>query len=370
MKILYDSSIFDIQSFGGASKCFCEVINHLPDNVEWELALKTSKNVHLNECGLFRNNSFRQTYHQLKYLVKNLGFKKPILANINRDYSISRIRKGNYDVMHHTFSDPYFLKYINKPYVYTIHDMTPEIFPQWFNLDESWIKCKSILCEYAAHIVAISENTKQDAINILGIDPNRISVVHHGGPSVVDIVGDSLIDCPYFLFVGTRSRYKNFEFLLDVFAEIHRLYPDILLVCTGASFSDGELARMKHLGLDTNVRHLFVSDANLKILYKYSLAFIFPSLNEGFGLPILESYACGCPVILSRVSCFPEIGGDAAIYFDTNDSGQSLFNAMLDIINLSKTERNRLIARGYDRLNSFTWERSALGLTEVYKSVL
>lgn len=372
MKVLYDSNIFDFQRYGGVSKCFCEVFKHYPESFEYELPLKVTKNIHLLESGLFRCNKRELLWEALCFWVKT-GFSKiPTVLNINRKYNIEILKKGDFDILHHTFSDNYFLPYINnKPFIYTIHDMIPELYPDYFNMDDHWIKCRKPLCEKASKVIAISENTKKDVVRLFGLEPEKVVVVHHGGPEREVISAPSIIDVPYFLFVGTRTRYKNFMTLLDAFAEFAKKYDNIKLVCTGRPFSPEEIHSFEEKGIFDKVEHRFVSDYELKILYAHAIAFIYPSLYEGFGLPILEAFSCGCPTVLSNCSCFPEIGGDAALYFDTKEyAAISLLSQLERVYNFSDNERTSIIQKGYDRLKMFTWEQSANKLCEVYKSVL
>lgn len=372
MKILYDSIIFDIQRFGGASKCFCEVLRHYPSNVKYALPVKITKNVHLLESGLVKDNQFRRIVIGLIHLLKSLCREKPTILSINREYNKKVIEKGQYDVFHHTFSDDYFMPYIGeKPFIYTIHDMIPELYPEMFNKEDHWIKCRKLLCEKAAKIIAISENTKRDLVEIFGVNPEKIVVVHHGGPSQRDIIEEPIIRSPYFLFVGSRTKYKNFSVLLNAFAEYSKSHENYKLICTGKPFSEEENVSLIKNELLDKVVQMYVSDNELLNLYSHAVAFIYPSLYEGFGLPILEAFSCGCPTILSNCSCFPEIGGDAALYFDAkNHAVQGLLKQLEFISTLDNDMRNVIIQKGYERLKYFTWEASAQKLCDVYKSVL
>ena len=107
----------------------------------------------------------------------------------------------------------------------------------------------------------------------------------------------------------------------------------------------------------------------LKNLYANAIAFIFPSLYEGFGIPILEAFAYGCPVLLNNTSCFPEIAGDAALFFDSKP-GKSDLCEKLDFIYNNNSFRDELIGRGYQRLDGFSWKESSQKLADVYTSVL
>lgn len=372
MKILYDSNIFDYQKFGGVSKCFCEVLCHFPKSVDYELPIKITKNVHLLQSGLFKDNHFHRLLVAFVYFVKKSFRERPTIVKINREYNKRILQKGNYDVLHHTFSDDYFLPYIGaKPFIYTMHDMIPELYPDMFNMDDHWIKCRKLLCEKAAKIVAISENTKKDLVDIFGIDSEKIVVVHHGGPQKRECNSEPLIDSPYFLYVGSRLKYKNFDTLLHAFGEFSQTHNEYKLICTGRPFTEDEKKIIDVYCIQEKVIQMFVSDNDLLNLYTYAKAFIYPSYYEGFGLPILEAFSCGCPTILSNCSCFPEIGGDAALYFDAKSNGVSeLLKQLVYVSSLDDELREDIIQKGYERLKFFTWEASAKKLCKVYESVL
>lgn len=156
MKVLYDHQAFTMQYFGGVSKCFCELISHFPDSVEAEIGIVQSNNVHLKQSGLCsklqpvgmdsykfgERYNFRGNYRL--YCVMNKLFPSlPTTENINKLKSMELLKSGEYDVFHPTFFDSYFLPFLNgKPFVLTVHDMMPEIFPQYFGRDNIQIKEK------------------------------------------------------------------------------------------------------------------------------------------------------------------------------------------------------------------------------------
>lgn len=280
------------------------------------------------------------------------------------------LKEGNFDVFHPTFFDNYFLKYIgDKPWVITVHDMMPELFPEYFNTRNEQIQFKKKYLNQAAAIIAVSEQTKKDMIRLLGIPADKITVVYHGGPDKEDVKDDSLIDAPYFLYVGTRDAYKNFPQTLADFADFHHNHPDVKLVCTGGDFTLVEINMIEKLGIADVLVHISANGHDMKVLYAHAIAFVYPSLYEGFGMPILEAYAYGCPVLLNNKSCFPEIAADAAIYFDSEPGKSNLVEMFERIYQLSDEEKNEIVAKGYSRLNDFSWKKSAETLAEVYRKV-
>ena len=112
--------------------------------------------------------------------------------------------------------------------------------------------------------------------------------------------------------------------------------------------------------------HFYASDEDVKNLYANAIAFVYPSLYEGFGMPILEAFAYGCPVLLNNKSCFPEIAGDAAIYFESDEKKSNLNQALADITHLTKNERQTLIQKGYNRLSLFSREKTKKKYSKLY----
>jgi glycosyltransferase involved in cell wall biosynthesis len=142
------------------------------------------------------------------------------------------------------------------------------------------------------------------------------------------------------------------------------------VICTGEPFSDEELKMLCKLGIRGHVVNMpHVSEEQLQALYQHAIAFVYPSAYEGFGIPILEAFVNGCPVLLNNASCFPEIGGDAAIYFDINNRGD-LAEHLEAFLQTPEQDRKDLIARGKEQAKLFSWEESARKLSDVYKTIL
>lgn len=379
MKVLYDYQAFTMQYFGGISKCLCELIEHLPYEIKTEISICQSKNIHLQESGLVRNLGnvqldekmflkcfpFHGMGHIYKLLTK-LGWIHGA-EGVNQKCSIEALKKQQFDVFHPTFYNPYFLSYIgSKPWVITIHDMMPELFPQYFNQDDMQIVFKRKYLNKASAIIAVSENTKKDIVNILGIPENKITVIYHGGPIVETIKDPPIFHKPYFLYVGNRIGYKNFHQTLVDFSFFHSDYKNVLLVCTGNDFNQSEREMIAQLALANNVIYYKADDKQMKNLYTNAIAFVYPSLYEGFGMPILEAFAYGCPVLLNQKSCFPEIAGNAGIYFDSIEGHSNLPKYLGYIYNIDNMERSKIVNNGYKRLKNFSWKKSAKQLARVY----
>ena len=387
MKILYDYQIFEQQIIGGVSRYFCEIISHLPDNIHKTISVKYSDNVYIKQKKLVPDLS--DLFDPRQKFLKNIEFsgkgrlfqlakwgnpkKYSNTEILNRNLTIKYLGKQDFDVFHPTYYHDYFLKYIgNKPFVITIHDMTHELYPEYYSsVDElDFVKTKASLAKKSAHIIAVSENTKKDLIEILGIKGDKISVIYHAS-SIKKEKENSIIELPekYLLYVGDRTaEYKNFKFMARALAPLLKENEKLYVLCTGKEFDNKENDFFQHLELKGRFISKFVPDSSLFEIYNRALSLVFPSYSEGFGIPILEAFQSRCPVILAKASCFPEIAKEAALFFEPKkmDDLREQVNKLLhnDLI------RNILIQRGTDRVKDFSWEISAQKTLEVYKRVI
>ncbi len=383
IRVLFDHQAFTAHTFSGVSKSFCELLSAFPNYVKPEISIVQSNNIHLKESGIVKDlqpakldlqqfvshNYFPGKGH-LYRLMSNLhvicGAER-----INEECSVNALKSGNFDVFHPTFFNSYFLRYLNsKPFVLTVHDMMPEIFPQYYGKNNPQVLEKKKLVNKAAAIVAISENTKKDLMDILNVPESKIHVIYHGAPLITTSIDEPIIKARYFLYIGTRNAYKNFVKTVYDFYDFSKNNPDVKLVCTGPNFTLQEMQLFKSLNLTEKVLHIFVCDQDLPNLYSNAIAMIYPSLYEGFGMPILEAFACSCPTILNNKSCFPEIAGDAAIYFNSDGKDSNLAQVMQKVVSLSSKQRCEIIERSKKRLSVFSWQRSACSLAKLYESVV
>ena len=217
--------------------------------------------------------------------------------------------------------------------------------------------------------MSVSENTKNDLMNILKVPESKISVIYHGSPGVVCVHQNPIVDKPYFLYVGSREGYKYFMPFLKSLLPFLYNHVDINVVCTGPDFSYKELRFFKKNGIQSRMIHVNGNDEMIMNLYSYALCFIFPSIQEGFGMPILEAYKANCPVLLNNKSCFPEIARDAALYFDLTENSTDLVKVIESFLSMSEKDKNDLLRRQRERLEFFSWEKSSMQLFDVYKSL-
>jgi len=247
-----------------------------------------------------------------------------------------------------------------------------ETMQEWMGL-----KLDILGLKRARHIVAVSNCTKRDLVSYLKIPEARISVIHNGlDRQVFRPIGVRCFPFPYLLYVGTERPRKNLSTLLSAFALVKNEssgYRDLKLVKVGTpgrvdEFRRATQAEVKRLGLEGDVIFVeSVSDGDLAAYYSSAVALVVPSLYEGFGLPLIEAMACGCPVIASRCSSLPEVAGDAALFFAPRDSEKlaRLIRRVVAELDL----RADLVKKGFERVQLFSWERAAQQTLQVYHSV-
>jgi len=266
------------------------------------------------------------------------------------------------------------------PQVAIALDFNHELFPDAYETDWGrWLR--DIYPRYlhrARRIVAISEATKQHAIRFYGIDAEKIDVVLLGVESemfFVDRNPERLASLkegfgvrpPYLLYVGRRfGEYKNFQRVLDAFVRVADRH-DLMLVVAGAGWSPAERPSIDAWTARQRIVLIEHPDDDLlRSLYNFASAFVFPSLWEGFGLPLLEAMACGTLIIASATEVFQEVAGDVPLYFDPYDT-DDLALAM-EVAAKGSAQRD-LVSRGLDRVRRFSWDRSAEGFHRVYAKV-
>ena len=376
MKILFDHQIFSRQKYGGVSRYFSHLIEALPKHSEVEVALsaQVTSNQYLSKKSTDTPSATHRHVKRraLETLKKSEAVKNTydrVKKYVNKKSSIKMIRAGEYDIFHPTWVDPYFLSHLNgKPFVVTIHDTIHKIYPHYFSNAEHTVRNMKVLLEHASGIIAISEHTKNDVVRHFSVEPELIHVVHHGCHLDFSREKAVVVQTPFILFVGGRGQYKNFTFFIEAVYKT-LLENKICVVCVGGGlFTESERAQFASLGITNLMIQTDATDEELVYLYKHAELFVFPSLYEGFGVPILEAWSGGCPLILSNASCFPEIAGEAGLYFDTGDKDS--LKGCVERVLRDKVCREELIRRGSERLTLFSKEECVTKTLAVYQKVL
>lgn len=286
---------------------------------------------------------------------------------LSRKNSLRVLQDNNFDIFHPTYYSTYHLRKTKKPMVITVHDMIHEIYPQQYRNPGEIQRNKKKLIQAADKIIAISQHTKADILRFNDVDPQKIEVIYHG-TSILNISPEPLELQPknFILFVGERKGYKNFKTLAEAFSKLNAK-TDVKLLCVGGGpFGPEEMQYISDLKLENKVIQKSLTDGELSWAYKNTACFIFPSLYEGFGIPILESMSFGTPTILSATSCFPEIAGDAAIYFKTTDELTNALEAVLNSEISLESFEEKALAQSW----LYSWDKVAKQTSGVYRSLI
>ncbi|MFM0204984.1 glycosyltransferase family 1 protein [Paraburkholderia fungorum] len=330
----FDNIIFNIQRFGGASTYWRELTTRVSGSLPGQVSFSTGS----VRSRLLRPKSSARVFHSSHFRITRSKQTKNVV---------------------------------------TIHDLIYEkrltggigAAVNLFERHRAVANADAIIC--------ISESTKRDLLEHYGrhATGKPIFVIHHGCDNfsregAADALGQRSVGrserSAYFIYVGGRTGYKNFDVALGAFASGGFSADGIELICTGSPFSAPELAKIQGLGIEKSVKAIgTVAPVELGRLYCGALALLYPSSYEGFGLPPLEAMASGCPVICSASSSLPEVVGDAGLLAEAG-SVDSFEDAMKRFTDSSV--RANYIERGYARAAMFTWDVSANKHMYVYNT--
>ncbi|MFN2188794.1 MAG: glycosyltransferase family 4 protein [Candidatus Promineifilaceae bacterium] len=269
------------------------------------------------------------------------------------------------------------------PTVLTVHDLSFIHYPETFTpaLRRYLNNAVPRSIHAAAHVLADSEATKNDLREIWGIPEEKISIIYSGVDPAFKPPSNSknianmkakykLGDKPYILSVSTVQPRKNYKMLIQAYKELVDEFPHQLVIAGGMGWLyEDTLNEVKRLGLEDRVRFLgYVDDEDLPALYSNATLFTFPSLYEGFGLPILEAMACGVPVIVSDASSLPEVAGGNGLILPPVEP-RKWTHAMRELLN-DPNRRAKMVAGGFIRVRQFSWKKAAGQLSAIFELLL
>ncbi|MER5178807.1 glycosyltransferase family 1 protein [Streptomyces sp. NPDC002896] len=348
MRVLFSPDMFVMQRFGGITRYFAEIHSEL---VKAGIDARIFAGLHGNEYVNRRSATWelRLPWHQ-RLRLSRAAFRAYVAA-----------QRGPY-IVHPTYYTTRMLPG-SRPHVCTFHDLIHFKYPTYFSPSDNTVERQLYWARHADRIIAVSHSTAEDLVALFRVPRHKIAVVHHGvriPTTMKRDVGD------YLLYVGTRNGWKNWPIVLK--ALLARECATLRLVCAGGGApTPQEMTLLADLGLSRRVEFVQAGEKELDGLYRNALALVYPSLYEGFGLPLLEAMARGVPVVASRTSSIPEVAGDAALLFSPREVDE-LVHAIEGLFDDST--RRELEKRGRERAGKFSWTRTARQTIEVYRDLL
>ncbi|MEO5690986.1 MAG: glycosyltransferase family 1 protein [Candidatus Saccharimonadales bacterium] len=291
---------------------------------------------------------------------------------------VSTLKSHAPDLVHFTMPQQPFLWI--KPAVTTIHDLTLvrfdniDINPFVYKVKKAiFVSLLRAIMARSKAVIAPTHYVKQDIVDYFGAKyESKIIVTHEAGvPVGIDPEVMPQFENKRFIFsVNNAFPYKNIKLIIDGFAVLKKNHPDLILLLAGKKdFFYGELEKYVEQQAIPDVHFLgFISDGEKRWYYNHAQAYVSASLSEGFNISLLEAMYENCPAVISNASCHPEVGGDAALYFDPH-SVDSLVEK-LDMVLTQSGVREDLIKKGKKRVTEFSWERMAEETVAVYKKSL
>lgn len=367
MRIAYDYQIFGEHKYGGISRYFFELADHIAQLPETEIGVISP---------FYVNEYLAAASRRLKVV----GLKVPALPRTGRIYlamnrllAPSALLRFQPDLVHETYYSSKRFAPTGSKVALTVFDMIHERCPETFSPNDPMSAIKATAIERADHLFCISEHTKRDLIEINGVAERKITVTYLAvsGLPMPSCSASSLVgDTPYLLHVGGRQGYKNFAALMRAYAASPWLRQNFRVVCFGSGkLTTSERALMAELEIpEAAIIQVGGGDDVLAAFYQGAAALVYPSRYEGFGIPPLEAMSQGCPVICSRATSIPEVVGEAGVYFDPMDV-DSIRDALERTLQ-SATIRENLIEMGYRRSQVFSWDRCARETLSAYQELM
>lgn len=360
MHVLYDYQIFALQRRGGVSRYFTSLWRELQraGNFSGELFLgvnQTDLLAEIRAAVTLRGGAWRDPMWPKTWRIKR---------DLNRFLFGRELARSAAKIYHPTyFWLPPDLR--GKKLVLTVHDLIHELMPEHFSREDDAYVMRPAAIRRADIMVTVSETTKRDLCRLYQVPPERVFVTPLGCslPPAEQVPSPPRPERPFLLYVGERAGYKNFKVLAAAWQQSERLRREFELVCFGGAEPTPE-----ERALPGQVVFRRGDDATLIAAYQTASALIYPSLYEGFGLPLVEAFQYGCPVVTSGCGSISEVAGPAAAYFDPADPAaleQTIWRTVEDSV-----FRAGLVAKGFVQRQLFSWERCATMTRMAYSAAL
>ena len=367
LRVAFDDEIFTAQRYGGVSRAFTELSEALAEEpgVVPLLPFPFTTNRHLAASRVFHGRVLGGGRH-----IPGL---RSLMRPINRRAITATLARAQADILHATWYNP-ALAAANVPLVVTVHDMVPELMPGSVDsIANALHRGKLALVHRASRVIAVSATTAADLCRLSGLPQDTVRVIYHG---ITDRMRWQPIngrppDLPgsYLLFVGRRGGYKNFAGIAPSVADLLRRNVQLHLLCVGGGpFRAKELEPFVLAGVARRVQRIDADDRLLAACYSHAVALLFPSLYEGFGMPLLEAMINHCPVICSNRGALVEIGADAPFYFDPAEPDQII--ELVEALSRDRAHRRAHVAKSASRAADFSWRRAAAAHAALYRELV
>jgi glycosyltransferase involved in cell wall biosynthesis len=364
---VFSHDIFAWQRIGGISRYFCNLHAALRERDVRSIVLAP---LHVNELLANTRHVVGAYLPERIQGIRGVGRVMTTADRIAEPLILSLLSSFDFDLIHHrTYYSaiPPSSKYAT---AITVYDMIHERYPKFFS--DRTTERKRLWCESADVIIAISNHTKMDLVHFFDIDPDRIVVCHLGVVHVAPQMRlfDELAAAePFLLYDGDRLAHKNFRHLIEAYGRSQSARDGVRLIAFGQQKpSPGELAAIDEQRVSHLVSFAGGDDAALASYYATAVGLVYPSLDEGFGLPPLEAMTHACPVAASGTGAIPEVVADAALLFDPVSSDAT--SQAIDRLTFDHDLRANLVSRGAERVELFTWREAARVTLAAYSIAL
>ncbi|MCM8785119.1 MAG: glycosyltransferase family 4 protein [Candidatus Omnitrophica bacterium] len=330
----------------------------------------------------FKKNEIKKFFKSENFYICVKPFPCLIYNFILQRFLPIEFLYGKFNIIHNLYPFSTFNLYGKQ--IVTVHDLIPLIYPyltEPLSFQEFKFNITKVI-KRADKIITVSYSTKKDIIKFFNISPEMIEVIHLAADEIYRPIEDEKVidyikkrygvDDRYILYVGTIEPRKNIPRLIDAFVIVKEKFPEYKLVLCGKIGWKSDFFYRKIREVPEKIKKDiiltgYVPLSDLPYLYNRCEVFVYPSLYEGFGLPVLEAMRCGVPVITSNVSSLPEVVGDAGILINPENK-EEIVEAILSVLN-SEDLKKTLSRKGLERAKLFSWEKTAKETIGIYKKI-